>query len=336
MSRSSSAVAVAVGRSMAASALADGVASPALPLEVTIREWPLPAANERPHDPAVGPDGALWYTAQQANRLGRLDPRTGQFREYPLPTPGSGPHGLTFGPDGNLWYTANRAGLIGKLDPATGRVTEYRMPDPRARDPHTPVFDHDGMLWFTVERGNMVGRLDPRSGKIDLREVPTQEAIPYGIAVDRRGVPFFCEFGTNKLASIDPHSLAIKEYPLPAGARPRRIAIAADGGVYYTDYSRGELGRLDPATGAVQEWPSPGGPHAKPYGIATTPDGMVWFSESGVEPNTIVRFDPRTARFASAPIPSGGGVVRNIAATPDGRIYLACSGVNQVGVVEPR
>jgi len=36
-----------------------------------------------------------------------------------------------------------------------------------------------------------------------------------------------------------------------------------------------------------------------------------------------------------APIPSGGGVVRSVAATADGRVYIACSGVDQVGVVEP-
>ena len=63
---------------------------------------------------------------------------------------------------------------------------------------------------------------------------------------------------------------------------------------------------------------------------------MVWFSESGVQPNTIVRFDPRSHEFARAAIPSGGGVVRNMAASEDGRVFIACSGVNKVGVVEPR
>jgi virginiamycin B lyase len=64
------------------------------------------------------------------------------------------------------------------------------------------------------------------------------------------------------------------------------------------------------------------------------PDGTVWYSESGAKPNTIIQFDPKTERFARAIIPSGGGVVRNMAATADGRVYIACSGVNKVGVVE--
>jgi len=29
-------------------------------LNVTIREWDVPTKNANPHDPAVGPDGALW------------------------------------------------------------------------------------------------------------------------------------------------------------------------------------------------------------------------------------------------------------------------------------
>ena len=70
------------------------------------------------------------------------------------------------------------------------------------------------------------------------------------------------------------------------------------------------------------------------YGIAVTSDGIVWYSESGVQPNTLVRFDPRTKQFGTTPVPSGGGVIRNMVATPDGKLYLACSGVNKVGVAE--
>jgi virginiamycin B lyase len=61
---------------------------------------------------------------------------------------------------------------------------------------------------------------------------------------------------------------------------------------------------------------------------------MVWYSESGVEPNTLAVFDPKSKSFRSWPIPSGGGVVRNMVATPDGKLYLACSGVNKVAVAE--
>jgi virginiamycin B lyase len=197
------------------------------------------------------------------------------------------------------------------------------------------VFDGHGILWFTVQGGNMVGRLDPKTGKIELKEVPTQAALPYGIQINSKGVPIFCELGANKMASIDPQTLAIKEYPLPEGVRPRRLAIAPDDTVYFTDYKSGHLGMVSTSTGSVKLYNSPGGVESNPYGIAITPDGMVWYSESGVHPNTIVQFNPKTQAFASAKIPSGGGVVRNMAATSDGRLYIACSGLDKVGVVTP-
>lgn len=303
-------------------------------LKVAIKEYDVPTPHARPHDPTVAPDGALWVTEQMANKLGRLDPSTGKFKEYPLKTPDSGPHGLVADRQGNIWFAAIFAGYVGKLNPRSGEVTEYRPSNGTKIDPHTPVFDHDGILWFTNEETNYIGRLDPATGKIDLKKVPTPHAVPYGIVVTKTGLPFFCEFGTNKLASIDPRTMAIREYDLPSeNARPRRIAPAPDGTIYYTDYARGYLGHFDPVNGKLsKEWPSPGGPESRPYGIAIG-KGKVWYSESGVHPNTLVKFDPMSESFSTEAIPSGGGVIRNMVATPDGHLYLACSGVNKVAVV---
>jgi virginiamycin B lyase len=302
--------------------------------KVSIEEWAVPTPDSFPHDPAVAPDGSLWYTGMNSNTLGVLDPKTGKIKEYRLKTPGSGPHGLAADADGNIWFTANYKGYIGKLDPRTGEVTEFPIPDPEAGDPHTPVFDQKGTLWFTVQAGGFVGRLDPRSGSITLKRPPTQGARPYGIAVNSKGVPFFCEFGTNKIARIDPATLEITEYTLPKGARPRRLVISSDDIIYYTDYARGYLGRLDPGTGKVEERASPGGPRSGPYGMALTPDGAVWYSETNLKPNMIVRFDPLTGKFSSWPVPSGGKVIRNMAATPKGDIYFASSGANKVGIIK--
>ena len=102
--------------------------------------------------------------------------------------------------------------------------------------------------------------------------------------------------------------------------------------LWYSDYARGYLGRLDPATGAVREWLSPGGRESQPYGI-TAVGNIIWYSESNVRPNTLVRFDTKTEKFQTWTIPSGGGVVRNMMATKSGDLVLACSGVNRVALV---
>ena len=56
--------------------------------------------------------------------------------------------------------------------------------------------------------------------------------------------------------------------------------------------------------------------------------------ESAVKPNTMVRFDPKTEKFQTWPIPAGGGVVRNMMTTRDGNIVIAESALNIVGLVE--
>src|SRR3979490_1844002 len=38
-------------------------------LKVTIREWDVPTKGAHPHDPAVGTDGALWFTETMRNKL---------------------------------------------------------------------------------------------------------------------------------------------------------------------------------------------------------------------------------------------------------------------------
>ncbi len=299
---------------------------------VSIREWLVPSLGSRPHDPMAAADGSVWWTGQWSSALGRLDPATGVMKEFPLP-PNSGPHGLAEDAVGNVWFTGISQNYIGKLDPTTGEVTQYPVTEEGARGPHTPTFDQRGTLWFTLQSG-MVGRLVPETGVMTIVSTPSDNTYPYGIVVNSAGVPWYVDFRGNRLGSVDPKTMEIREYVLPSpDARPRRLTLTPDDVVWYTDYARGYLGRFDPATGEVQEWASPGGSESQPYGIAAV-GTVVWYSESSVRPNTLVRFDTETEDFQTWVIPSGGGVVRNMMATSDGNLVLACSGVNRVALVE--
>jgi virginiamycin B lyase len=301
--------------------------------KVDFKEWIAPSLGSRPHDPLAASDGSIWWTGMWANVLGRVDPKTGAIKEFKLKTPNSGPHGLIEGKEGNIWFTANTGGYIGELDPRTGDVKEFHMPDPAARDPHTPKWDRNGNLWFSLENSNMVGRLNPQTGEIKLVTMPKPRSNPYGMVMTSKGVPVVCLFGTNEIVSFDLDTMAIKEYMLPnEDARPRRIAITSDDMIWYADYGRGYLGRLNLANGQVKEWPSPSGRQSQPYGIAAIHD-VIWYSETAVRPNTLVRFDPKTEKFQSWAIPAGGGVVRNMSVTKDNNLAMAESGVNRVALV---
>ena len=304
-------------------------------VQVKFREWSLPTPGERPHDPLAMPDGSLWWSGQFANRLGRLDPKTGEMKEYPIPILG-GPHGLINDKDGNIWYGGNWGGHIGKLDVKTGEYKFFPMPDPKARDPHTPLFDKNGILWFSVQNGGFMGRLDPKTGDIKLF-TPNGPAgqQPYALRFLSDGrQPWFSYWGSNKIATIDPDKLELKEYVLPdARTRIRRMGVTSDDMIWYGNWGTGKLGRLDPKTGNVTEWDGPSGPQSQPYGM-TVIDDKIWYVESNTRPNNLVRFDPKTEKFQTWQIPSGGGIVRHMMPTRDGNIAMAMSGLNMVGIVE--
>src|SRR5947207_14579615 len=92
-------------------------------LKVTIHEWDVPTKRAHPHDPAVGPDGALWFTEQMANKLGQLDPKSDAFKEYSLKVEDSGPHGLVADRDGHIVFAGNFTGYVGTLVLRTGELT---------------------------------------------------------------------------------------------------------------------------------------------------------------------------------------------------------------------
>ncbi|MEO8126087.1 MAG: cytochrome C [Bryobacteraceae bacterium] len=303
------------------------------PAKVSFQEWVVPSLGSRPHDPLAARDGSIWWSGMFANVLGRLDPKTGEMKEFPVSKPRSGPHGLVEDKDGNIWYTANQSTYVGKLNPKTGAITEYPVPE-GVRGPHTPIFDQKGTLFFTTQSGH-VGRIYPATGEMKVMATPSSGTYPYGIQVNSKGVPWYVDFRGNRVGSVDPVTMQIKEYTLPSpDARPRRLALAPDDVVWYTDFARGYLGRFDPVTGKVKEWESPSGRESQPYGIAYS-DGAIWYSESSVRPNTLVRFDPQTEKFQTWIIPAGGGVVRNMMKTPSGNnLVLAESGLNRVALVE--
>jgi len=267
------------------------------PATVDVKDWKVPWEKTRPRDPYVDAQGRVWFVGQEGNYIAYLDPTSGRFKRYEIEA-GTHPHNLIVDAKGMVWYAGNRNARIGRLDPRDGKVTTYMMPDGAARDPHTLAFDPRGDIWFTVQGGNFVGKLTTATGRVQLVKMPTEGARPYGIVVDRTGRPWFDEFGTNRIGTIDPATMELKEYPLPHDrARPRRIARTSDGRVWYVDYTRGYLGALDPANGRVEEWAAPSGARSMPYAMTVDDRDRLWFVETGVQPNRLVGFDPKTRAF---------------------------------------
>ena len=296
-------------------------------VEIEIIEWTVPTLGQRSRDPAEAPDGAIWWTGMWASLAGRLDPETGIMEEYLLPR-SARPHTIVPDSEGNIWYTGNSNASIGRLNPKSGEITEYKT---EARDPHSATFHPNGNLYFTAQGAAMLGRLNPITG--ELLEVDT-EPRPYGIQVAEDGTVWVAYNGTNKLGAVNPDTMEIRYYEVPdERTRIRRLSLDSEGMVWFVNSTMGKLGRLNPATGEIKQWDSPSGPDSHPYAIAVI-DDIVWYNESGMRPDALVRFNPRSETFQSWAIPSGVGIVRNVWVTEAGDLLIHQSSSNQIGLVK--
>src|SRR5438105_3559814 len=138
-----------LGMSLAAAAAA-AIAMTAISVsghaKMALQTYPLPA-GAGPHDVYPAPDGTVWFTAQAAGKLGRLDPKTGKSDLIALGS-GAAPHGVVVGPDGAAWVTEGGQNAVARVDPATRAVKLFPLPKERRNaNLNTATFDRRGDLW---------------------------------------------------------------------------------------------------------------------------------------------------------------------------------------------
>jgi virginiamycin B lyase len=103
----------------------------------------------------LGPDGALWFTNQRDNTIGRIT-IAGTVTDYTGPGIDQVRGSMVVGPDRALWFTNwTRSGSIGRIT-TSGIVTNYT--DPTINFPYGIIAGADGALWFT-NRNNSIGRI---------------------------------------------------------------------------------------------------------------------------------------------------------------------------------
>ena len=301
--------------------------TPRLRGEPELQEYPVPGGSH-PHDVAPAPDGTVWYTAQFAGALGRLDPATGETHHISLGQ-GSAPHGVIVGPDGAPWITDSGLNAIVRVDPSSEQVDIYPLPeDAGEANLNTAAFDGEGVLWFTGQSG-IYGRLDPDEGEVLVYDAPHGRG-PYGIAATPQGAVYYASLAGSHIATIDPltHQAMILEPPT-AGQGARRVWSDSQGRIWVSEWNAGQLARYDPSTAAWQEWRLPG-LRPQPYAVYVDDRDDVWLSDFGA--NAMVRFDPETEQFEVFSLPSRGADVRQILGRP-GEVWGAESGVDKLVVI---
>ena len=257
-------------------------------------------------DPHFDGSGNVWYTDRSIpNRVGKLDPRTGEIKDYVLPDPKGDPHGLTVDANGQVWWAETRGLHLGRLDPKSGEMTRYSMnvgDAIKGGQGHTPIMDSKQNVWFSVIVGNRIGRWDRQTAKITLYEPPTPNSFPYGIVLGKDDTVYMAEFTGCKVAKFDPKTEKWTEFTPPT--KPclmRRLGIDSKGTVWYALFGGNKIGKIDPKSGKITEYTMPV-PFGNPYDIwPDQPDNM-WISDGG-QGGALIKFDPRTEKFTYFPTP---------------------------------
>ena len=141
---------------------------------------------------AAGPDGNLWFTEYDGNRIGRITP-TGAVNEFSTGiTANSFPIDITAGPDGNLWFTEFSGNRIGRITP-TGTVTEFSTGISTGSSPRNITAGPDGNLWFTEINGDRIARITTAGTVTEFNAGITANSAPTGITTGPDGNLWFAE-----------------------------------------------------------------------------------------------------------------------------------------------
>ena len=321
-------------------------------VQLKFQIWTVPTPGSRPHDPLATPDGALWWSGQFANRLGRLDPKTGEMKEYPIPVRG-GPHGLINDKDGNIWM--EMGGGLSKLDPATGELRTWRLPDPTRPFIHEILPTADGSVWLTIEAQNKVARFDPRTEKFQVfgdkydAIVPQLEAnAPWpelrNTPGDQTGAPrrhtAVADLQGNiwssgrPLAKLDPKTGEFKFFPEVPDCYG--IAVDKEGNVWFAEFNSRDhhsIGKVDVATNKITKW-TPPNPGATPRRLKIDSKGMVWFGD--YFGGNLTRFDPKAQTFKVFKLPGPMPTPYGVAIDHNDNIWYASMYTDVMGQLDPR
>ena len=213
----------------------------------------------------------------------------------------------------------------------SGAIVEYALPSSGGSG-FAVASGPDGKVWFATGK-DMAGRIDP-SNPSDLVEYPLPGALAgatqqaRGIVAGSDGNLWVTEPVAYRIAQVPPGGSPIQEFTpssSPCTASPAKfcmayMAVDGRGNIWFTEPTRNTLGRinLSDSTHTIIEFTLPpcGGGGCFPIGVATGPDGNVWFTMNGsgvgrVTPDGVITEFPIT----------GGGPL-GIAAGADQEMYF--------------
>ena len=197
---------------------------------------------QRPHEALFGPDGRLYVTAETANAVKVIDPRTNAVVDS-LPTDQPESHMLVLSADGKTAYTSNvGAGTVSVIDVAARKVTAVVTVAKRAQ---RLALSTDGRFVFTADQdAPRLAVIDTQTNRL-VRGVALP-AVAYGTAPTPDGRFLLMALpGANQVGVLDLSSMeVVKTLDVPKA--PQEVLVRPDGRVAYVSCdASGQVAEID-------------------------------------------------------------------------------------------
>ena len=270
------------------------------PIHVRIQSFTVPYTKEPTRDDgperiAAGRDGALWFTENFGDEVGRLSPG-GTFTLFRVPNVQSALD-IAYGRDKNVWIT-ERGGVIRLTSSGTPHF--YPAPPLNVETPPCPrgqqaqpidlTSGADGAIYTTEQYGNAIDRFDV-TGKAIAFPIPLTGydrvsqcwQAPQSIALGPDNALWFTEHGGNAIGRVTTRG-EITQFLLPwpdiegisEGYEPAGIVSGGDRALWFAEET-GHIGRLT-LDGGLSQFDLPDG--MAPQYVALASDGALWFTDS--------------------------------------------------------
>ena len=123
---------------------------------------------------------------------------------------------------------------------------------------------------------------------------------------------------------IDPATGSMREYPLPAGAKPHSVTPDSNGNMYYLGNRNATIGKLNADTGEIVEFPMPDPDARDPHTGEFDGDGRFWFTLQ--HSNRVGRLDPATGEIELVELDRPRSRPYGIKIDAAGDAWVACNG----------
>lgn len=170
------------------------VALDTLPPHPTLAADP---AGPIPYEVRVGPDGRVWGSELQGNRLLALTPATGKVETFDLPLTHAGPRRFDVDRQGVLWIPAYAANALLRFEPTSRRFDTFPLPIRDAVPYVVRVDPGNGAVWIGTAAADAVLRFDPRTRRFTTYALPSRGALVRHLAVDPRSHDLWIAYGAS-------------------------------------------------------------------------------------------------------------------------------------------